>query len=154
MLLSRYEVIAFEALGIDDFMVAVNEVKMVSGHGTHLRKHDLNICRDVKFLSHAYVWQPFAGGGQWLLYSEWSCRLNSVDADLEHGCVGVAMTVNEDVLRDQIVKLLENSFILRKPVDPNAVARELVRSVDLPLDDLANRVTMVARGLGVGLIER
>ena len=64
------------------------------------------------------------------------------------------MTLNDDELRNHIVKLLENSFILRKPVDPQAVATELARTVDLPIDDLANRVTVVAKGLGVGLMER
>ena len=68
--------------------------------------------------------------------------------------MGVTMTVNEDNLRDHIVKLLENSYISRKPVDPAAVASELARTVDLPLDDLAHRVATVAKGLGVGILER
>jgi len=70
------------------------------------------------------------------------------------GVRGWIVEINEDELRNRIVKYLENSFVTRRPADPHAIATELARSVHLPVEVLAEKVTTVAKGLGVGLIQR
>jgi hypothetical protein len=64
------------------------------------------------------------------------------------------MAVNEDELRDRIVKMLENSFVSRRTADPAAIAAELAKTVDLPVEVIAEKVTTVAKGLGVGVMQR
>lgn len=59
------------------------------------------------------------------------------------------MDINEDELRNQIVKILENSFVFRRPIDPHAIASDLATRVDLPVEDLAGRVATIAKSLGV-----
>jgi hypothetical protein len=61
------------------------------------------------------------------------------------------MDADDDQLRDLIVKHLENSFVFRQPIDPHVVASDLAKRVDLPVEELAAKVTMVAKGLGVGI---
>lgn len=54
-------------------------------------------------------------------------------------------------LVNKIVSLLSGAFIFRRNVRPDEVARELAKSVDLPVEVLAKKVAMVAKGLGVGI---
>jgi hypothetical protein len=42
------------------------------------------------------------------------------------------MDGNEDAVRERIVKLLENAFIVRRAIDPEQVAIQLAPSVNLP----------------------
>jgi len=59
--------------------------------------------------------------------------------------------MDTDELRNRIVKLLENSFILRRPADARAIANELAKTVDLPVEVLESKVADVAKGLGIGV---
>ena len=57
----------------------------------------------------------------------------------------------ERQLMNKIVALLSSAFIFRGNVRPDDLARELAKSVDLPVEVLAKKVAMVAKGLGVGI---
>jgi len=59
--------------------------------------------------------------------------------------------MDENELRIKIIKLLENAFVARRAIAPEEVARELAKTVSLPVDDLTEKVTSVAKGLGVGV---
>jgi hypothetical protein len=64
------------------------------------------------------------------------------------------MDGNEDAVRERIVKLLENAFIVRRAIDPEQVAIQLAPSVNLPVAELTNQITAVAKLLGVKVMLR
>ncbi|MFO0991866.1 MAG: hypothetical protein U1E67_08055 [Hyphomicrobiales bacterium] len=57
----------------------------------------------------------------------------------------------EQQLMNKIVALLSGAFIFRRNIRPDDLARELAKSVDLPVEVLVKKVAMVAKGLGVGI---
>ena len=61
------------------------------------------------------------------------------------------MDAKEEELRDKIVNLLSDAFIVRRPVNPEDVAGQLAKSVDLPVEELAAKVAAVAKVIGLGL---
>ena len=61
------------------------------------------------------------------------------------------MDTRDEELRNKIVNLLSDAFIVRRPVNPEDVASQLAKSVDLPVADLAAKVAAVAKGIGLGL---
>ena len=61
------------------------------------------------------------------------------------------MDTRDEELRNKIVILLSDAFIVRRPANPEDVASQLAKTVDLPVAELAAKVTAVAKGIGVGL---
>lgn len=60
--------------------------------------------------------------------------------------------VIEDAVQERIERYLMDAFISNRSVDPNAVAKELVRKgIDMPVEHLSDRVRATANGLGVRL---
>jgi hypothetical protein len=64
------------------------------------------------------------------------------------------MDGKEDAVRERIVILLENAFIVRRTIDPEQVAIQLAPPVNLPVAELAKQITAVAKRLGVKVMTR